>query len=247
MKLVTTSRVVSRDVVQNAMIFTDQLRFSHKLGSSLTQKRPCTSVISKIGKAYKTRNSPITVKKSKKIIVRIERYLKMKSFFFSVFALCCLATLNAQLDPPETVDEFDVIKYVGRWYQVCAWVLRLWRHHHESRVRTRSNFRRMLTSSYKSDRTLMTHCASLLIVRPFYFHPVAGAHLCEVINSFQTLLARTTQSRCWTDSAWSIQIRNCASSTTSVEWLTSRMLWDSLSSSSRRWEARATVSIHHKI
>ena len=49
----------------------------------------------------------------------------MKSFLFSVFALCCLATLNAQLDPPETVDEFDVIKYVGRWYQVCAWVFNL--------------------------------------------------------------------------------------------------------------------------
>ena len=56
---------------------------------------------------------------------KIDGYLKMKSFFFSVFALCCLATLNAQLDPPETVDEFDVIKYVGRWYQVCAWVLSL--------------------------------------------------------------------------------------------------------------------------
>ena len=56
MKLVTTSRVVSRDVVQNAIISTDQLRFSHKLGSSLTQKRPCTSLISKIGKAYILRN-----------------------------------------------------------------------------------------------------------------------------------------------------------------------------------------------
>ena len=42
----------------------------------------------------------------------------MKNLLFTVVAVVCFALLHAQLDPPETVEEFDVNKYVGRWYQV---------------------------------------------------------------------------------------------------------------------------------
>ena len=42
----------------------------------------------------------------------------MKSLLLAVVAVVCFAILHAQLDPPETVDEFDVTKYVGRWFTV---------------------------------------------------------------------------------------------------------------------------------
>ena len=33
--------------------------------------------------------------------------------------LCCVVSAQ-EVDPPPTVDEFDVVKYVGRWYQVST-------------------------------------------------------------------------------------------------------------------------------